>query len=253
MINDLQKASMWKRISAWMFDVILLASLIVGAASILSGVLNYDSYNQTMEDCYAKYESQYGITFEITEEAYAAMTEEETAQYNAAYEALIGDDEAMYAYNMLVNLTLLITTISILIAYAVWEFAVPLLLGNGQTLGKKIFGIAVMRTDGVKLTTVQLFIRTFLGKFTIETMIPALILIMLMFNAIGIMGTLILGLILLLQVILLIATKTNSAIHDLLAGTVTVDMASQMIFRDTDALIEYKKKVAAEEAARREY
>ena len=253
MMNDLQKADMWKRISAWLFDVILLGILIVGAASLLSGVLKFDSYNQTVDESYAKYESQFGIVFDITEEEYNAMTAEEAARYNAAYEALVADDEAMYAYNMLVNLTLLITTISILIGYAVLELAVPLMLGNGQTLGKKIFAIGVMRTDGVKLTTVQLFIRTVLGKYTIETMIPALIVIMLMFNAIGILGTVILGLILLLQVILLIATKTNSAIHDLLAGTVTVDISSQMIFPDTDALIAHKKKIAAEEAARKEY
>lgn len=252
-MNDLQKADMWKRISALLFDVILLGILIVGAASLLSGALKFDSYNQTVDDSYAKYESQYDIVFNITEEEYNAMTAEEAARYAAAYEALVADDEAMYAYNMLVNLTLLITTVSVLIGYAVLEFAVPLMLGNGQTLGKKIFGIGVMRTDSVRLTTIQLFIRTFLGKYTIETMIPALIIIMLMFNAIGILGTVILGLILLLQVILLIATKTNSAIHDLLAGTVAVDISSQMIFPDTDALIEHKKKVAAEEAARKEY
>lgn len=253
MIYDLQKANMWKRISAWLFDMIMLSILIVGAASLLSGLLHYDSYSQTMDDSYAKYESDYGITFEITEEEYNAMSAEETARYDAAYEALIADQDAMYAYNMLVNLTLLITSLSILIAYAVLEFIVPLIFGNGQTLGKKIFGVAVMRTDSVKITTVQLFIRTFLGKYTVETMIPALIVIMLMFNAIGVVGTFILGLILLLQVIFLIATKTNSAIHDMLAGTVTVDFSSQMIFPDTDALLAYKKKIAAEEAERKEY
>lgn len=253
MIFDLQKASMWKRISAFLFDVIMLGIVIVAAAGILSGVTNYDSYNQTVEESYVKYEKEYGIVFAITQEEYQAMSEEEAARYDAAYQALIADEEAMHAYNMQVNLTMVITSLSLLIAYAVTEFAVPLALGNGQTLGKKIFSIAVMRTDSVKLTTVQLFIRTFLGKYTIETMIPVLIIVMLLFNIVGLTGTIILGLILLLQVILLIATNTNSAIHDILAGTVTVDISSQMIFPDTDALIEWKKRAAAEEAQRQTY
>ena len=59
---------------------------------------------------------------------------------------------------------------------------VPLKLGNGQTIGKKVFGIGVMRVDGVQLTTIQLFIRTILGKFTLETMIPVYIVLMIFFN-----------------------------------------------------------------------
>jgi len=48
-------------------------------------------------------------------------------------------------------------------------------------------------------------------------------------------------------------TRNNSAIHDLLAGTVVVDMSSQTIFRSTEELIAYKKRVAAERAARQVY
>lgn len=250
---DLQKASMWKRLSAFLFDGILLGIVVVGFAFLLSSVLHFDTYSQTVSDSYAKYEAEYGIVFEITQEEYQSFSAEEAANYDAAYDALISDENAMHAYNMVVNLTLLITSIGILLAFAVMEFVIPLVLGNGQTLGKKIFGIGVMRTDCVRITTLQLFIRTFLGKYTIETMVPVLILMMIFFNTIGLTGTVILGLLLLLQVILLIATKTNSPIHDLLAGTVVVDISSQMIFIDTDSLIAYKKKFHAEQAARREY
>jgi uncharacterized RDD family membrane protein YckC len=110
-----------------------------------------------------------------------------------------------------------------------------------------------MRTDGIKVNGPLMFIRTILGKFTIETMIPVLILIMISFNSIGIVGILILGLILLLQVVLLIATHTNSMIHDVLAKTVVVDMASQMIFETEQALIDYKKKVHEEQVSRQTY
>ena len=43
------------------------------------------------------------------------------------------------------------------------------------------------------------------------------------------------------QVILLAVTRNNSQIHDLLAGTVVVDVSSQMIFRDTEEMIAYTK------------
>ena len=58
-----------------------------------------------------------------------------------------------------------------------------------------------------------------------------------------------LALIALLQLILLITTRTNSPIHDLMAGTVVVDYASQMIFDSREAMIAYKEKKHAEAAA----
>ena len=253
MIFDLQKASMWKRVSAALFDMILLCIAIVGFAFLLSSVLGFDKHNTALNEAYETYETKHGITFDITQEEYYAMSEEDLKKYNDAYAELIADEEAMHAYNMVVNLTLLIVSFSILLAYIVFEFVIPLRFGNGQTLGKKIFGAAVMRVDGVKVTAPLLFIRTILGKFTIETMIPVLICIMIFFNSIGVVGILIIGLILLLQIILLIATKTNSAIHDVLAKTVVIDLASQMIFEDEEALVEYKKKVYAEKANREAY
>ena len=51
----------------------------------------------------------------------------------------------------------------------------------------------------------------------------------------------------------MVFTRTNSAIHDLLAGTVVVDKTSQTIFRTTEDLIAFKKQAAAEQAARQAY
>ena len=250
---DLQKASMWKRISAFLFDIIITGILIVGVAFLLSVILGYDGYSDRMQGCYDRYEAEYGVVFNITDEEYQTLTEEELQRYQEAYEALSADPEAVYAYNMLVNLTLVITSVSVLIGYLVLEFIIPLIFKNGQTLGKKIFGIGLMRTDGVRVSTVSLFIRTFLGKYTIETMVPALIVILIVFGSAGFVGTIILGLIALLELILVIATHTNSLIHDILAGTVAVDISSQMIFSSTEEMIEYKKKVSAEKAAKQAY
>lgn len=253
MIYDLQKASMTKRISAWLLDAILLVIVAAGFALLLSSLFGFDGFNQTLDNAYARYETQYGIQFDITQDEYNALPQEKQASYDAAYQSLSSDPDAIYAYNMLMQLSILITSLGIFCAFLLLEFAVPLWLKHGQTVGKKIFGIAVMRTDGVQVNAVSLFVRTILGKYTIETMIPVLIVMMIFWGSIGIVGPIVLGLIGLLQIILLIASRTNSVIHDYLANTVAVDMASQLIFRTTDELIAYQKRVAAEKAAKQNY
>lgn len=253
MMLDLQKASVLKRASAWLLDVILLLILVVGICSGLSALLGVDQHSTDLEAHYARYETEYGVKFSITQEEYAAMTEEGRANYDAAYEALIADKEAMYSYNMVLNLTLIVVSIGILLGYLILEFAVPMFLGNGQTVGKKIFGLGVMRVHGVKMNGVAMFIRTLLGKYTLETMIPVLVVIMLMFNVTGLMGTLLVLGIGIAQIIMMIVTRTNSTIHDLLADCVVVDLSSQLIFDTEEELLEYKKRMSAENAAQQSY
>ena len=253
MINDLQKANLWKRIAAWMFDAILTGTLAVGLTFLLSLALGYDGYSATVENAYAHYEEQYAVTFDVTQEEYQEMTADKRQNYENAYSALTADEEAMYAYNMMLNLTMVMTTGGILLAILALEYVVPLLFENGQTLGKKIFGLGVIRSDGVKMNNMQLFVRTVLGKFTIETMIPLYLLMMIFWGIAGLGGTLVILGLLLAQIVIMAVTKTDSLIHDLLAGTAVVDISSQMIFRSTEDLIAYQKKVAAERAARQPY
>ena len=231
---------MWKRISAYLFDLILLVIAVAGFAFLLSVMLGFDKHNAALEEAYARYEKEYGVVFDISQEEFMQKSEVEQKNWNDAYQALIKDTDAMYSYNMVINLTLVISTLAILLAYLVLEFIVPIKLGNGQTLGKKIFGIAVMRTDSVKVTAPLLFIRTILGKYTIETMIPILLIYMIFFNGLGMTGLILIVLILVLQIGLMIGTHNNAAIHDVMAKTVAVDLASQMIFDTHEQLLEMK-------------
>lgn len=250
---DIQKANMWKRISAGLLDVILLSVVVAFLAMFLSSILGFDTYNNALDDCYSKYEAEYGISFDITMDDYNAMTQEQIDLYNDAYESFSQDADAIYNFNMIVRLTITIASISILLGYLGLEFVVPLFLKEGRTLGKKVFGIGLMRTHGVRVNPIALFIRTFLGKFTIETMIPVLIILMILWGTIGIVGPLVIAGILLLQLILLATSRTNSMIHDRLSDTVVVDMESQMIFDTEDDLIEYTKRLHAEKAAKQVY
>lgn len=253
MVTDLQKASLLKRIAAGIFDMILLCTLAVGFAWLLAALLNYNGCNAALEQEYARYESLYGVEFDISQEAYQELSQQQQQTYDTAYQALISDEAVLRSYNLLINLSLVITTFGILLAVLALEFVVPLFLKNGQTLGKKIFGIGLIRTDGVQMNNLQLFTRTVLGKFTIEIMIPVYILMLIFFNSIGVVGITILGMLLLAQIILPAATQTHSLIHDLLAGTVAVDLSSQIVFRSTEDLIAYKKKIHAEQVSRSDY
>ncbi len=250
---EIQKASGWKRLAAWILDMMLLCVLTAGAIFLFSAIFGYDDYDQTLQKAYDRYETAYGIEFNMTQTEFAAMNDQEMANYQAAYDALVADQEAMHAYNMVVNLSLLMTTLGILLATLVLEFGVPLILKNGQTLGKKCFALGAVRTDGVKMNTLQLFTRTVLGKYTIETMIPVYVVLMLFWGSIDVTGTVLLLGLAIAQVICICVTRNNSALHDLLAGTVAVDIASQRVFESTEALVEYTKRIAAEKAQQQPY
>ena len=257
MIHDLQKASVWKRISAALLDFVILFVVVEGLILLLTTLLGFPSYLDRMDALKEKYLSEYGIERILGAEELSKLPEEEQNAYKAKVEAANNasqrDEEFISTYGMIVSLSLMMTTLSVLFAFLILEFAVPLWLKNGQTIGKKVFSIGLIRVDSVQLTTLQLFVRTILGKFTLEIMIPVYIIIMVLFNATGLMGILVLFAVPITQLILLAVTKNNALIHDLMAGTVAVDISSQMIFKTTDDLIAYKNKIHAEQAARSNY
>lgn len=233
---------MLKRISALLLDLIVVSILATGFGFAISAIIGYDAMNERLNDCYSAYETRYNVRLDLTNDEFLAMDEAEQARYSEAYEIMENDPEVTYCFRMVMNMTLIILSLGILLAFIVSDLVVPLIFKNGQTIGKKVFELAVMQTDQTKIRTTSLAIRTVLGKYAVETMVPVLICIMIFFGFIGIVGTVGLGLLLLLQCGLMIATSTNSAIHDLISQTVVVDLKSQMIFDDLDAKKKYEHK-----------
>lgn len=254
MIYDLQKPTLFKRLSAWLFDFIILAILITGFATAVSGVIGFNKQLSSLEGYYTEYSQKYNIDLEISQEDFNKLSQEEQQVYEDANKLFQADERVVKAYGLLFGSTIIITAISILVAVLVWEFIIPLFLKNGQTVGKKIFGVAVMRTNGVKVTPVQLFIRSILGKYTFEIMLPVFSVVLVAFGGAGVFGLIMLAVIFIAQVIsLLVTRRTRSALHDLLSDTVTVDLASQLIF-DTEAdLIKYKEEQHAKMVERSPY
>jgi uncharacterized RDD family membrane protein YckC len=265
MIYDLQKASMWKRISAFLCDIILFAILAVGLSLLLSTVLGIDAQQEKMASICSQYVKEYGLdtfmtkeeldgalSITVTEERYNVFTEEQKATLQKAGEALYANEDYLRAYGMVNQLILLVITFAILVSQLLLEFVVPLLLKNGQTVGKKVFGVAVMRIDGVKASPVILLVRAILGKYAVETMIPVFVLLSLLLGTASIVTIVLLAFLVVAQIALLIFTQANTPLHDLLAGTVAVDLASQLIFDTPEELLEYKKKIHAESLADKE-
>lgn len=249
---DLQKASLLKRISAALFDFIILIIAITGFALALNPILGYDAKLAQYEAIRDQYEAEYNVKFDLSQAELQAMDETERAHYDEVQKIINQDNEFINAYSLVINLSFIMVIFSIFLGFLLVEFAVPLLFKNGQTMGKKIFSVALMREDGVRITPVMLFIRTVLGKFTIETMIPIFIFLMILFGKTGLIGLIIIAAIWLTQIVAVFASKNRTAIHDKMAATVAVDMQSQLIFNTPEELLAYKSKLHKEKVEQTE-
>lgn len=257
MSYDLQKASTLKRFSAWLLDAILFCVLATGCIWAISDLIGYQAQAEQLDGYYKQYEEKYNVSFTDDQETLDAMTEAEKEAYLAtrdeAYSAMSQDPDVMRTFNLVVQMILLMLGIGVFIAKLLLEFLIPLWLRNGQTIGKKVFGLALMRTNGVRINGVSLFIRSILGKYTIETMIPVFIIIMVLTNVLGMLGLILILVLVVVQIGMMIATPTNAMIHDKLADTVVVDMASQQIFDTVDDRVAYQQRLAAERADQQTY
>ena len=255
MIYDLQKGSLLKRASAFLLDGILLVILVTGFAFAFSAIFHYNDYSEIYDEGLDRYSEQFGIDlFNVPEES--ALSEEQRASYEAALNAMNNDLEMIKAFNTMISIIIMEISLAIILSFLVLEFILPLILKNGQTVGKKVFGLGVMRTNGVRIRGVSLFIRTFLGKCIIETMLPVLMFMMMIFSywnimaSVGLFGPIVIIVLFIAQILLIFWTKKHTMIHDLLSDCVVVDLGSQMIFDSEQARVDYINKKDAEEAAR---
>ena len=236
--------------------------VVIGIATLMSTVLKYDTHIEVIEsrkayyiaNAEAEYEQEHGEACKLDLTlGYSEMSEGQKEIYDKVDQALGKDDTVQTATFLLLNYSLVICLVSTFVAYAVLEFAVPMIFGNGQTLGKKLFSIGVIRTNTVKASPFVLFVRMLFGKYTIETVLPMFVLIMMFFGIIGIVGPIVILGLLLLEVIAMLVTRTRSALHDLIADCCVVDLSTQMVFASEQALVEYKKKLHEEQVANSPY
>ena len=266
---ELRKIGIVKRASAWLLDAILLAVLATGFMFLISLICNFSheqklamQYNAEWEDFRKEYIGQvaqyYGFTYESSEdgEEYTITKDGEPATLEDVMDALTASQgnhpETAEAFEKYLTLTpaakvnmqtqyvftllFMLTSLGILLAYLVLEFILPVIFKNGQTIGKKVFGICLVRPNCVKITNIALFARTILGKFAVETMFPVLLVFLFFFGGLGLLAIILLAALLILNTVLFFATKNRTPIHDIFANTVAADIKLQMMYASDEEL-----------------
>lgn len=252
MYYDIQKAPVTKRIGAFLLDFMLLVILIVFATSLITPALKVDVYTQKINDVLENieiYEEKYQQKLDIDQEEFDAMTEEEKTAYKEAFAKMDEETGLTKNNNKVISLIIVAITGGALIAILLTEVLVPALMKHGRTLGKRAFGLAVMRKNCVKIHPVQMVARALLGKFTICLMFPIYAIVFFGLNSMP--GKVILVVVLGAQLIAMGVSKNNAAIHDLIVGTTVVDYDSQMIYENQEELLAAIEKDKAEQAAAR--
>lgn len=270
---ELKKIGFIRRASALLLDAILLAVLATGFMWIIDLISNFrgawktagadwDAWEAFRTEYVQDVADHYGYTYvagdTISEDTVTIEVDgqAQTSQVDVLIQTLLDDEnrnermeEAYQAYKALkpfsvvgaeskyaVALLSVLISIGVLLAYIILEFIIPIILKNGQTVGKKIFSICLVRPNCVKIPIIALFARTILGKYAIETMFPLLLVYLFIFSGLGITAIVLFAAMVLLNVILFFATKNRTPIHDIVSNTVAVDMKIQMIFASEEEL-----------------
>ena len=254
MIYDIQKASILKRISAFLLDLIILSIATTGFMFAITAICNYDSYQSNYSDAVKKIEQEQNFSIEQYEKMSEQEKQENSEKLSELLKALNADDTVISNYSMIISIQILSVSLGLFLSFLIFEFIVPLIFGNGQSVGKKIFSICVVKRDSVKIDGVVLFIRAMIGKYVIGVMIPLLLVAVF---SVGIVNPYIIivgffGL-LLAQIITFIFSGYHQMLHDVLTVTVVVDKSTQMIFASQEELLEYKKKIHSELAEKAAY
>ena len=244
MDKTLQKAPFFKRLLALMLDWIFIVILIFICVIPMSFLMKVDEYSEKFDHYYSEYEKKYGVKFDLTEEQFNAMTEEELKLYEEAYNALISDEGANKAHDALFKRILGSIELSILAGYLVMDVLFPLMLKNGQTLGKRVFNLAVLRTAGEPTNMLTILSRTVLGKFTVQTVIPVLVVCSILMGSLNPIGILYVVAILVANIVLLI--KKDKALHDVMADTIVVAVPAPTprAKKQEEASFAHKAKIA---------
>ena len=235
MTGTTNKAPLSKRASAFVIDGILLLALAAAMAYVLALAFGYSQYSKTYTEGIERHAAEYNVQFDtvVSQADYDALSDEQKISYEAAVEAINNDEEILEALSGMVRLIFIIAALSFFLAFMILEFILPLVFKEGRTLGKKAFGLSVIKKDTSDLSIISLLVRTFVGKYLIETMIPVLLIIITIFNAIGLMsgpgiiGFAIILIIVITNVALVFTSKTGSMIHDFVSDSMVVCEDSQ--------------------------
>ena len=138
---NLQKATFFKRFSAWMFDSMMVVVIAMGLLIALLRGFGYADLEaqhlQGREVYYTQAGQEYNIDLFMSQDDYGKLDEAGKQAYADAYnraEELINADEELTAVSKKMFATLLLCgSGALFLGVAAMHFVIPLLLKNGQT------------------------------------------------------------------------------------------------------------------------
>lgn len=249
---EIQYAPYSKRLYAFLADVILVGLLVSAFYLALSAIFDIDGYKARYTELIAQYEAQYDVTFGLSEAEYNDLTPEQQANYKQAVDAVNADKEVNDVVRKGYTLVFVTIVVGILVAMLLLEFVVPLLLKDGRTLGKRLFGLGVMRTDSTKLSPFVLLVRNVVGKGIFELVLPVVVVLTIVLGITGVFGIVLLAVWAVAELVVFLRTG-HALLHDILADTVVVDWDSQRIFDTAQARDEFYEQRRREQEANETY
>jgi uncharacterized RDD family membrane protein YckC len=255
-MNDIQHAAFSKRLFAFLADVVIAGLLVTGIFLLLWTVFDVDRYKDVYAEVKAAYEQEYGVTFGLTEEEFSKLDEAAQDNYSKAVDAMNADETSNNALKTYLTFALSILAGGIVLSGLLLEFVVPLLFKDGRTLGKKLFGLGVMRTGMLKIKAPVLFVRGVIGKAVFELLLPVVMTATALMGVTGIFGFIMLGVFAVAECVALVKTGGQCFLHDILADTYVVDWSSQPIFdtsEQRDAFLKERLEAQQEAEERADY
>ena len=237
-----KKATWFKRILAFLLDVILFAVLVSGMMLLLSFVLGYQRDLELLEEKYI----QYGIYVLNNSGTYEFCTTVNNEACLDAWEAFNLDAEACAYYDSTAIKTIPILIGGIFFSELILDFIVPLFIKNGRTIGMFCLGIAYLDTKDIQITSIQLFIHFLFGKFLVVSALPVFFFLMHFFNLWPNYGLLVCLGILLVNVLMKFFTPKRMGIADSIGKMYLIDNESQVYCKTVEELSALKAKEARE-------
>lgn len=243
MANNLFKVCKPKtihRLAAFLIDAIVFVILFTGVLYLISLIMDFDAHYALLQEEYKKVGY---LIFNEEKEKWEFLTS--TAPNYEEVTKLVTENKVIMEELFFVNsFSVKSPLIAIAIVLLVVEFIIPLILRNGQTIGMKVFSIGLISNTGIAISPIQLFARCFIGKMAVLGIIPALGILYIFLNySGGLLGSLIVLVIYGINLFLLIRSKNNTGIQDLIANVIPVDAKETIFYRTMKEFNEANKNI----------
>ena len=236
---SLNLAPMGKRLAAWLLDFILTITLAVGFMLLASVLVNYDKQVEKLNEYYDIH-NVYRTDEKGNKTFCEANPNDEYDSCNVAWAKFAEDEEAVAQYNRVNEYSIGILSSGLVLSIMSMYFVVPLCLKHGRTIGKKVMGISLISNEEIKVNHRQMFIRALMGNFLVLSMIPVLLFFTAMISGGGFFYSFIALGIEFANIVAVLVSKKKQNFADMIAKTIAVDSASQIIFDTKEELSKFK-------------